>query len=133
MAYLKEAILITQEAVDATPQDHPHRAGILGNLRDQLGKRYSKTEAVADLEEAIQIRREAVDATPKDNLFLFSPGMREYCVDRDIAAGRLVKDGLAVGFALQEAYKRYTRGSRAISWQVRLELLVRHIDASIAI
>ena len=59
--------------------------------------------------------------------------MREYCVGRDIAAGRLVKDDLAVGFALQEAYKRHAGGSRAISWQVRLELLVRHMDASTAI
>ena len=58
---------------------------------------------------------------------LFSPGMREYCVGRDIAAGRFAKDDLAVGFALQEAYKTHAGGSRAISWQARLVLLVRHI------
>jgi hypothetical protein len=34
---------------------------------------------------------------------LFSPGMREYCVGRDIVARRFAKDDLAVGFALQEA------------------------------
>jgi hypothetical protein len=38
---------------------------------------------------------------------LFSPRMREYCVGRDIATGRFAKDDLAVGFALQEAYKRH--------------------------
>jgi hypothetical protein len=42
----------------------------------------------------------------KDDL-LFSPRIREYCVGRDIAAGRFAKDDLAVGFALQEAYKRH--------------------------
>jgi hypothetical protein len=35
---------------------------------------------------------------------LFSPGMREYCVGRDFAAGRFMKDDLAVRFALQEVY-----------------------------
>ena len=62
----------------------------------------------------------------RDDL-LFSPGIREYCVGRDFAAGKFAKDDLAVGFALQEAYKTYARGSRAILWQARLVLLVRHI------
>jgi hypothetical protein len=44
----------------------------------------------------------------KDDL-LFSPYIREYCVGRDIATGRFAKDDLAVGFALQEAYKRHRR------------------------
>ena len=38
---------------------------------------------------------------------LLSPGMREYCVGRDIATCSLAKDDLAVEFALQEAYKRH--------------------------
>jgi hypothetical protein len=42
----------------------------------------------------------------KDDL-LFSLGMREYCVGRDIATGRLVKNDLTVGLALQEAYQRH--------------------------
>jgi len=42
----------------------------------------------------------------KDNL-VFSLGIREYCISRDIAAGRFAKGDLAVKFALQEAYKRY--------------------------
>jgi hypothetical protein len=41
---------------------------------------------------------------------LFSLGIREYCVGRDFAAGRFAKDDLAVGFALQEAYKRHAGG-----------------------
>ena len=49
------------------------------------------------------------------NDLLFSPGIREYCVGRDIAAGRFAKDDLAVGFTLQEAYERHAGGSRAIT------------------
>jgi hypothetical protein len=30
--------------------------------------------------------------------------MREYCIGRDFAAGRFMKDDLAVRFALQEVY-----------------------------
>jgi hypothetical protein len=42
------------------------------------------------------------------NDLLFSPGMREYCVGRDIADSRFAKDDLAVVCTLQEAYKRYS-------------------------
>jgi hypothetical protein len=42
------------------------------------------------------------------NDLLLSPGMREYCISRDIAIGRFMKDDLAVGFMLQKAYKRHT-------------------------
>jgi hypothetical protein len=49
------------------------------------------------------------------NDLLFSPGMREYCVGRDIAASRFAKDDLAIRFALQEAYERHARGLRPIS------------------
>ena len=42
----------------------------------------------------------------KEDLLLL-PGMREYRVGRDIAAGRFAEDNLAVGFALQEAYESH--------------------------
>ena len=46
--------------------------------------------------------------------FLLSLGVRKYCVGRDIATSRFAKDDLAIGFLLQEAYKSYGGGSRAI-------------------
>ncbi|KAF6793794.1 TPR domain-containing protein [Colletotrichum sojae] len=85
MADLEEAITITREAIEATPQDHPDRAKWLNNLGSYLGDRfdrtgamadleeaititrYSRTGAMADLEEAATIAREAVEATPKDD------------------------------------------------------------------
>lgn len=67
MADLEKAIQRAQEAVDATPQDHPDRVGRLNNLGIGLGDRYARTGAIADLEEAIQRAREAVDATPQDH------------------------------------------------------------------
>ncbi|KAL8396668.1 hypothetical protein RB594_003654 [Gaeumannomyces avenae] len=67
MADLEEAIRVGREAVDATPLDHPNRAGRLNNLGNHFGDRYSRTGAMADLEEAIRLGREAVDATPLDH------------------------------------------------------------------
>ncbi len=48
--------------------------------------------------------------------FLLSPGVRKYCVGRDIAASRFAKDDLAIRFPLQEPYESHG-GSRAISGQ----------------
>ncbi|KAL8299200.1 hypothetical protein RB593_009192 [Gaeumannomyces tritici] len=67
MADLEEAIRVGREAVDATPLDHPNRAGRLNNLGNHFGDRYSRTGTMADLEEAIRLGREAVDATPLDH------------------------------------------------------------------
>lgn len=64
---------------------------------------------------------------------LFFPSIKEYCVGRDFAANTFAKYNLAVGFTLQEAYKRYAGGLRAISWQARLVSLTRQIGASTAI
>ena len=41
--------------------------------------------------------------------FLLSPGVRKYCVGRDIAASRFAEDDLAIGFPLQEAYESHGR------------------------
>lgn len=67
MADLEEAIRLRQEAVNATPEDHPSWVIYLDNLGTRLRYRYLRTGAIADLEEAIQIGREAVNATPKDH------------------------------------------------------------------
>ncbi|KAK2037004.1 TPR domain-containing protein, partial [Colletotrichum somersetense] len=64
---LEEAITLAREAMEATPEDHPDRAGRLNSLGVQLGDRFSRTGATADLEEAITIAREAVKATPEDH------------------------------------------------------------------
>ncbi|GJN78762.1 hypothetical protein PLIIFM63780_002271 [Purpureocillium lilacinum] len=67
MADLEEAITLTRQAVDATPADHPNRAGILNNLGSKLQSLYERTGEMADLEEAITVARQAVDATPADH------------------------------------------------------------------
>ncbi|KAL4743374.1 CHAT domain-containing protein [Aspergillus similis] len=65
MAELEGTIKAIREAVRATPEDHPDRAGRLNNLSILLGDRYSKTGEVGDLEEAIEAAREAVNRTPE--------------------------------------------------------------------
>ncbi|KAH7109804.1 CHAT domain-containing protein [Dactylonectria macrodidyma] len=67
MADLEEAIRLGREAIDATPLDHPDRAGRLSNLGNHLGGRYSLTGATVDLEEAIRLGQDAIDATPLDH------------------------------------------------------------------
>ncbi|KAK8058397.1 CHAT domain-containing protein [Apiospora phragmitis] len=54
---LEEVIQTARDAVEATPEDHPNRAGWLNNLGNSLGDRYKRTGAMADLEEAIQTAR----------------------------------------------------------------------------
>ena len=41
--------------------------------------------------------------------------MKKYYVNRRFTTNRFAKDDLAVGFTLQEAYKRHNRRSKAIS------------------
>ena len=50
MQDLENAIRVGREAVKATPEDHPDRAGYLNNLGVRLRDRYSRTGARADLE-----------------------------------------------------------------------------------
>lgn len=60
MADLKEAIDIARQAVDATPKNHPNRAALLNNLGRQLGNRYGRTGAMADLEASYRCFVEAL-------------------------------------------------------------------------
>ncbi|KAH8782658.1 TPR domain-containing protein [Diaporthe sp. PMI_573] len=62
VADLEEAITIARQAVEATPKDHPDRAGRLNNLGIRLGDRYTRTGAAADLEEAKKHYRTALNA-----------------------------------------------------------------------
>ncbi|RYP53061.1 hypothetical protein DL770_011005 [Monosporascus sp. CRB-9-2] len=54
-------------AVNATPQDHPDRAGRLNNLGNQLGRRFERTGSMDDLNRAIDVADMAIDATPQDH------------------------------------------------------------------
>ncbi|GFG20210.1 hypothetical protein IFM5058_10514 [Aspergillus udagawae] len=80
MAELEEAITMIRKAVNATPEDHPDRAGRLNNLGLRLGQRYSRTGAMADLQEAIVMIRKAINATPEDHpdqaIFLSNLGLQ---------------------------------------------------------
>ena len=63
-ADLDRAITTGQEAVDATPADHPGRPSRLSNLGAALRSRFERTGQQADVDQAITVLREAVDATP---------------------------------------------------------------------
>ncbi|KDN63222.1 hypothetical protein CSUB01_12134 [Colletotrichum sublineola] len=63
----EEAITVTREAVKATPEDHPDRAGGLDNLGSLLCNRYLRTGAMTDLEESIAVAQKAVEATPDNH------------------------------------------------------------------
>src|SRR2546421_9846945 len=67
MEDLEEAIRKAEEAVKATPEDHPDLAGRLNNLGNKLERRYERTGKMEDLEEAIRKAEEAVKATPEDH------------------------------------------------------------------
>jgi tetratricopeptide (TPR) repeat protein len=109
MADLEDAIRIAKEAVNATPEGHPDRAGHLSNLGILLGDRYSRTGAMADLEDAIRISKEAVNATPEDHPdragFLINLGNR--LGDRYSRTGALVD--------LEEAISYYQHALRQLT------------------
>ena len=67
MTDLETAIQQYQEAIDATPADHPDRARRLQSLGIGYHDRYQRTGATANLETAIERFREAVDATSADH------------------------------------------------------------------
>jgi len=64
---LNDAIDLLRQAVEATPTDHPDRAGRLSNLGGALQTRYQRTGQAADLDEAITTGQAAVDTTPTDH------------------------------------------------------------------
>ncbi|KAF7174324.1 hypothetical protein CNMCM6106_008548 [Aspergillus hiratsukae] len=82
MADLEESIRVAREAVNATPEDHPHRPALLHNLGIGLGDRYSRTRAMADLEESIRVAKEALSATPEGH-----PGRGQYLSNLGIHLG----------------------------------------------
>lgn len=53
-------------AVEATPQDHPDRAGWLSDLGNCLGIRFERTGSMDGLNRAVKVTDIAVDATPQD-------------------------------------------------------------------
>ncbi|KAL8295079.1 hypothetical protein RB600_000852 [Gaeumannomyces tritici] len=64
---LNRAVEVADMAVDATPQDHPDRAGCLNNLGSNFGRRFERTGSMDDLNRAVEVAGVAVDATPQDH------------------------------------------------------------------
>ena len=67
MQDLEAAITRSEAAVQATPEDHPDRAGRLSNLGAHFSSRYERTGNMQDLEAAITRSEAAVQATPEDH------------------------------------------------------------------
>ncbi len=67
LGHLETAIQRFQEALDATPDNHPDRARRLHNVGIGHYDRYLKARAIEDLEISIQRFQEAVNATPKND------------------------------------------------------------------
>lgn len=57
----EEAIGVARQAVAATPDDRPDRAGKLNDLGNKLGHRYERTGAMADLDNASLCLQQAWD------------------------------------------------------------------------
>ena len=67
MADLDTAIQRFQEALDATPADHPDRAGRLQSLGLGYRDRYQRIGTETDLDAAIQQFLESIRLTPDDH------------------------------------------------------------------
>jgi hypothetical protein len=64
---LNRAIDLGDQAVTATPKDHPDHPGRLSNLAVALQTRFARTGQLGDLNRAIDLGDQAVTATPKDH------------------------------------------------------------------
>jgi tetratricopeptide (TPR) repeat protein len=64
---LEKAVRKAEQAVEATPEDHPELAIYLDNLASKLARRFKRTGRIEDLEEAIRKAEQAVEATPEDH------------------------------------------------------------------
>jgi tetratricopeptide (TPR) repeat protein len=60
---LDQAIAETQQAIAATPADHPSRAGLLYNLSVVLRIRFGETDQRSDLDQAVNVAELAVAAS----------------------------------------------------------------------
>ncbi|RYP55468.1 hypothetical protein DL770_010906 [Monosporascus sp. CRB-9-2] len=74
MADLETAIQRFQDAVEATPKDHPDRARRLESLGTGYRSRYGKTGAIANLETAIQLFQDALNHSSSPTLDRLAPG-----------------------------------------------------------
>ncbi len=66
-ALMSAVVGLWQRILNATPADHPDRAGMLTNLGWALHTQFERTGAMVDLETAIETLRAAVDAAPADH------------------------------------------------------------------
>ncbi|MFD0636599.1 hypothetical protein ACFQ9X_38480 [Catenulispora yoronensis] len=64
---LAMAVDVQRQAIEATPDDHPERAGHLNNLGAALQTLFGRTGDTAQLAEAVDVGRQAVQATPQDH------------------------------------------------------------------
>ena len=67
LVHLDQSIQYSQQAIDATADDHPDRARQLQSLGAGLHDRYQRTGQADDLDQAIQYYQQAIDATPDDH------------------------------------------------------------------
>ncbi|CUS11105.1 unnamed protein product, partial [Tuber aestivum] len=64
---LKKATKHAEEALAATPRDHPLTATIHNNLGYFLSMRFERTGDLGDLQKAIDHAQEALSTTPQDH------------------------------------------------------------------
>ena len=102
------AIQLFQEALDATPADHPNRTHRLQDLGVEYQDRYQREGAIADLDNAIQLFQEALDAIP---------------VDHPSRAGQL--HNLGLGY-----HDRYQRTGAIADLDNAIQLLQEAMDAT---
>lgn len=70
MEDLNRAIVINEQAVESTPDDHADRARMLNNLGIALQSRFEQTGSINDLGCAVITNEQAVESTPDRHLAL---------------------------------------------------------------
>ena len=93
----QSSFLASQEAVDATLEDHPDRAVLFSNLGIRLGDRYSETGAMTDLEEA-------------RSYFQFALRQSNSLAIHRISAGKLCSSVLRDHFRLTTSLRGFSHG-----------------------
>ncbi|THU77350.1 TPR-like protein [Dendrothele bispora CBS 962.96] len=61
---MENAILVSQQAVDLSPDGHAHKAALLNNLGSAFFRRFNHLGELRDVENAILVNQQAVDLAP---------------------------------------------------------------------
>ncbi|KAJ7464032.1 CHAT domain-containing protein [Mycena latifolia] len=64
---INKSVSVLRDALDFTPESHPHRASRLGDLGNSLLRQFERLGDLQDINQSLSVLQDAVHLTPNDN------------------------------------------------------------------